>query len=79
MTYIYMILKGYNHKTGDYEGKPYDNYQLFGIDDRGQWMMEKVSGKVVKDSGIYDINALLENEIVLLYNRYGKVESIKMG
>lgn len=74
-----MLLKGVNHKSGEYEGKPYDNYQLFGIDEKGTWMMEKVTGKVLKESGIYDVNALLENEIVLLYNRYGKVEAVKMG
>lgn len=74
-----MLLKGINHKSGEYEGRQYDNYQLFGIDEKGTWMMEKVTGKVLKDSGIYDVNALLENEIVLLYNRYGKVEAVKMG
>lgn len=74
-----MLLKGVNHKSGEYEGRQYDNYQLFGIDEKGTWMMEKVTGKVLKDSGIYDVNALLENEIVLLYNRYGKVEAVKMG
>lgn len=74
-----MLLKGINHKSGEYEGRQYDNYQLFGIDEKGTWMMEKVTGKVLKDSGIYDVNALLENEIILLYNRYGKVEAVKMG
>lgn len=74
-----MLLKGVNHKTGEYEGKQYDNYQLFGIDEKGNWMMEKVTGRVLKDSGIYEINSLIENEIVLLYNRYGKVEAVRMA
>lgn len=74
-----MLLKGVNHKSGEYDGRQYDNYQLFGVDDKGNWMMEKVTGKVLNDSGIYDVNALLENEIILLYNRYGKVEAVKMG
>ena len=72
-------LKGYNHRTGEYQNRQYDYYQLFGTNDRGDWEMVKVNAKVLSESGIYDLNALIENKLNLLYNRYAKVEKITMA
>lgn len=80
MTKINMFtLKGYNHRSGEYQNRQYDYYQLFGINDRGDWEMIKVNAKVMNESGIYDLNAIIENKINLLYNRYGKVEKITIA
>lgn len=72
-------LKGYNHRSGEYQNHQYDYYQLFGINDRGDWELIKVNAKVMNESGIYDLNAIIENKINLLYNRYGKVEKITIA
>jgi len=72
-------LKGFNHKTGEYQGHAYDNYQLFGVDEKGVWSMIKVPAKVLKDCGIYDLNSFVGNNLRILYNRFGNVDSIQMG
>lgn len=72
-----MKIKGINHKKGEYNGNSYDNYVLFGIDGE-EWDMIKVSSKVVEASGIKDIKVLINNDVEILYNKYGKVESLRL-
>lgn len=73
-----MKIKGINHRTGEYQGTAYDNYILFGIEDNNDWDMVKVSAKVVENSGIKDVKVLLNTDVEILYNKFGKVESLRM-
>lgn len=73
-----MKVKGINHRSGEYSGNPYDNYILFGIEDNNDWDMVKVSAKVVEASGIKDIKVLLNTDVEILYNKFGKVESLRV-
>lgn len=73
-----MKVKGINHRHGEFNGKPYNNYQLFGIDGE-EWLMVKVSQKVIENSGIKDITLILNKDIEILYNRYGAVEKVRIA
>lgn len=73
-----MKIMGINHKTGTFNGKDYDNYQLFGVDDSGEWSMVKVSSKIIEDSGVKDVKVLKGNNIEILYNKYGNVAKIRL-
>lgn len=72
-------LYGFNDSKGEYQGQPYHNYQLFGVNDHGKWEMVKVKAKVVEMAGIYDLNSLVGNDLQIFYNRFGNVESIRVG
>lgn len=69
---------GFNHKTGNYQGRDYDNFQLFGVTD-DEWQMIKVPRKVVDNCGIKDYNLLKGALLDILYNRYGQVSEIRIG
>ena len=73
-----MVVKGINHKKGEFQGKAYDNYQLFGVENE-TWLMVKVPKRVIDESGIKDITLLLNKNIEILYNRFGNVEKIRLA
>lgn len=77
-----MKIKGINKRQGEYNGIPYSNYQLFGIEKNAknidEWLMVKVSAKVVEDAGFKDYTLLINKEVEILYNRYGSVEKIRL-
>lgn len=72
-------VKGFNHKTGTFEGHDYNNYQLFGHDDNMKWDVVKLKASVLDDAGVYDVNILIDNKIDVFYDRYGKVSGIKIA
>lgn len=73
-----MKIKGINHKSGSYQGRDYDNYQFFGTEG-DEWLMVKVSSKVVANSGVKDISLLINKDVEILYNRFGNVEKIRLA
>lgn len=72
-----MLVKGFSQlKEGEYQGHKYANYTAYGTDDKGYWIHEKVAKKVFDDAGVYDVNALIGNEVDFYYNRFGKIEKV---
>ena len=76
-----MIIKGCSKlKEGEYQGHKYANYTLYGVDkNTGEWRHEKVPKKVLDDAGVFDPNVMIENDLQIFYNRFGKVEYVKVG
>lgn len=72
-------LKGFNHRMGEYQGRNYDNYVLFGINQKGDWEMVKVKASVLADAGIKDLKVFIDNKLELLYDRYGGVQAVRMA
>lgn len=73
------VIKGCNHKDGEYQGRAFDYFQFFGHDDKGNWDMVKVNNSIVVDSGFKDGSALVNNTVNFLYNKFGKVEKIQIA
>lgn len=74
-----MLVKGVNHLSGEYQGHKYDRYDLYGLNERGNWEVVKVPSNVMQNAGVYDVNVLIENQIAILYNKYGRVEAVKIA
>lgn len=76
-----MKIAGYNHATGTFEGRVYDNYNFVTYDkeesDNRKWQFVKVKARVLADSGI-DPRSLVNKDVDFDYDRYGNVKSILM-
>lgn len=79
-----MLIKGIKHNKGSFIDRKtgnnvdYENFQLFGLDDKGEWCMEKVPARVMSEAGVYNAEVLIENEIEIFFNRYGSVVSVRI-
>lgn len=75
-----MLIKGFSElKEGEYQGHKYANYIVYGVDNNGHWCHEKVSKQVFTDAGMFDVNALIGNEVEFLFNRFGKIVQVRIA
>lgn len=75
-----MTIKGFSElKEGEYQGHKYANYIVYGVDEHGKWCHEKVSKQVFDNAGMYDVNALIGNDVEFLFNRFGKIVQVRIA
>jgi len=71
---------GFNHKTGSFTPKgenqerKYDNYQIVGQDEKGEWQfISPVKKSVIDKCGFIDDNAMIGQWVDFYYDQYRKV------
>ena len=75
-----MLIKGFSAlKEGEYQGYKYANYIVYGVDEKGNWTHEKVGKQVFNEAGMYDVNALIGNDVQFLFNRFGKIVQVRIA
>lgn len=67
-----------SHRTGTFNDKPYDNYQIGAEKDNGALEVRKMKADNMRKSGIKDTNILIGKEWEVYLDDYKNIDLIKV-
>lgn len=78
------VILGYVRVTGDFEGRPFDNFNFHCQDPKKQMdagigvQVVKVKTDLILNSGVSVNDSIIGKEMTVVYDRYGRVSGISI-